>query len=164
MVKDPRSKPSAINLYAASVQWRPSQLTCNDGSSHVLDPLDPHMAMWSTLYGPPLPQHAIRAPFVNPATSLINHCIHYSAYIHIWVVSRKNRSTRIYHILLGIGKTALQHCSSLHRLCWCLGSVFGWSQVMSELWSSLLWWRASLFSHLRQPVLGSCNVWSEVMK
>jgi len=61
------SRPRATNWYAASVRWSPSQDMCLDGSGHRID-VGLQEKSLPELWGPPSPQHAVRATsFLNPA-------------------------------------------------------------------------------------------------
>lgn len=42
VVYGPSNKPFAIILYAASVQWAPSQLICKEGKPQAVDGGSPH--------------------------------------------------------------------------------------------------------------------------
>lgn len=62
----PLSNPSAIDLCAASVIWRPSQATYFEGSLQDSTPTLPQLLLKLKLYGLPTPQQADKCLFMNP--------------------------------------------------------------------------------------------------
>lgn len=70
-VRRPSNKRLKMNLYAASVKCKPSQLTFKEGFSQTVDGEIPHSTEELWWYGPFPPQHALSAPLLNPANNNI---------------------------------------------------------------------------------------------
>lgn len=67
----PCKRAVAIHLYAVSVKCIPSQLAYTEVSMQIfMADGFPHTAENLKLYGPPAPQHATKAPLVNPVINV----------------------------------------------------------------------------------------------